>query len=379
MADKACNRMTIPFSVFRYGPITAVTNGITTRESGSMQGFFVKKHLFFASLFLLAVVCAVSRVGGAIQQTMAGPGAALAAEADAGVQAKELETEKWNSYVIMERLMNEYFFEALDNYTAVFGNEAEPSKNAGQVAVIDFSNSGTNIARLDQLIDKAVEQAAKTPQSDLDKQVAGVAPVLKSLVREITALGPYMRDKEYMDDGWAKAAEAHPRVLAAMAEFWEKYPAYDGAMAKKAQDQREVEIAEMQAEGLVILPAMLAVLYAVEDTQAFFDATEETNPKGLAGLTAEAVRPYYDEFVKRLKAFEAVKDNPDQVVAEDILPNGINTFTGRAKEYKTNLATMLEGLQTNKGVGSGFEEGAPDALDRAYQRVVDEYNYAIKQ
>ena len=347
-----------------------------------MHRFRLIPYLLVALLSFFTTACSsdsddkANKTGQASVSGQSAPASSKdAAEKDAS--AEEVETDKWNAYVALDNLLGEHFFDALHNYGLAFGDGAEFSKPKQENDRIRFTNEVIQVTTLQKKADEAAALAATGSSTELDKAVIAIVPGLKALWADMTALSDYLRNKEQVDDDWAKARTLHPRILASMKTVEENLPAFQQAMAAKSAHLRATEVDRMKAEGLVLLPAMFQVVLDAEDIQMFLSEKEATHENLITAVTEEEFRTFYTRLGEGLKELDAVLKE-ETAKAEGISFHYAKLVKEQGQAYKKDAATLIEHLQNKKNPSGALSDGAPDDLTRKYSLLVDRYNSALK-
>lgn len=292
-------------------------------------------------------------------------------------ESAQLETEKWNAYADLSNALSDNFFAAMEGYSTLFGSGEKISQTADNHTQVkwreNLSRGGTALTKA---FDTAEVLAVKAPQSELDTRVATFIQVANPLWKDMKALASYTREKEYMDDSWARGNELHPRILAGLKAFDPVFIAYREAMSVKSAELRASEIQRMKKEGMKILPAMLETLFLAENIQFYLASKDATSENILTVVREDEFRPLYTAFSESLKALEPLLD-AETAKREGISFHFSKVFLKDGKEYKKNAATTLEILQSKKKPHFSSFNGSPKELSRLYGRLVDRYNSAL--
>lgn len=331
-----------------------------------------RSGIFIGCITLLALLFAAGCSGDEEKESLP---TEQSGKAEAKKEAAFDETDKWNAYVDLSNRMNEKFFGGYEKYIETFGSGEDFKKPEGSVT--NYSNSVINGHDLVKALDRAYEVSADQPRDSLDQSVQTLAPPLKSMWNNMVALKDYIKNKEYIDDNYAKAGELHKQIMAAAPEVEAAVEPFMTALTSQETVMREKSMKKMLAEGLKIRAGMLEVLNEAEKILNYFNQ-KNISHTNIQSLDVEDFRPLYVSFGEAVKKLEATATD-EQINAEKIYAGGVKNYIEVAKETRTQAAAMIEYVQENKvpaRVGPNTP-GTPESYANKFKLLVSRYNSYI--
>ena len=291
---------------------------------------------------------------------------------------KEADTEKWNSYIDISNSMKTVY-KGLDGYVEVFGNELKYEQPKSMTKFLNAMSSGPEKDRVEKGLKKASELSAKG-STELDKTAAKTFAAMNELYTALADSYAYYRNKDYVDDNYAKAQKLHERVIKAYPAFEESTPVFNKIMDAEAKVRRKAEIKEMSAEGYKIRASMLSAIDAAKNMQDILIEQDITS-QNLQSLKMDVFRPAYDEFVKALGEYDKVKDDKNQRKKEQIQDYSVESVAKCLKDVKASAAGLIERYQTKAApprMIPGSTTGTPENFDQKMDMLITRYNQSLR-
>lgn len=286
-------------------------------------------------------------------------------------------TASWNAYVDLSNNMGSHLYDAIDKYFTAFGSNATFQKPETDADRVDFSNSVLNPGELEKSIDQVIN-VAKSQTGDLDQAALDVARPLKELWGDMVEMGSYIRTKEYIDDDYAKAHKLHAEILRAYEEVSAAAAVFEEKLFNEEGRVRAEDIKNMRANGLTVLPAMLAYLNSAQAVQDYLYHNEITY-QNLDQLNLEEYTEVYSEMASNLKELEKVCENQEQIEKENLFNSGVTNYVEVSRNVKTEAATIIENIQEGKDLSklSSRSAGTPEQLNEEIDILIRRYNTII--
>lgn len=290
-------------------------------------------------------------------------------------KSKEKEIEKWNSYVGVSNGLGK-INDKLNKYLEVFGDQKEYQKTD---RFNSFLNSSLNspVEKYDKTLDKASEFSAKG-SSDLDKTVAKTVGPVKELWTVLNEADSYYRNKDYVDDNYAKAKTLHEKIIATYPLLDNLIPEFNQIMDKSARELRKKEIKEMQDSGNKVMAAMLVTVDSAKKLQDIF-YEQGINSANLQEIKMDVFRPAYEEYIKALNEYENIIKDEKQIKKEKFDDYSIKSMQNCFKEVKATASGIIERYESKKPASRtpSMDSGTPEKLDQKMDSLITRYNQML--
>lgn len=291
-----------------------------------------------------------------------------------------VETGKWNAYVDLSNTMSGGYYRAIELYLEAFGRDEVFRKPAAESKQMDFTNAclGWQAESLTKSIDRVVAVSAGAPKTELDQSAAALAPDLKALWTDVLSMATYLKNKDYVDDDYAKAKKLHPGILAAIVRVDGKIHPFVVALTVQEGEMRQANLKAMREDGLEILPAMLEVLTAAENIQVYLDQNHITS-QTMDHLKMDTFRPLYDELATKLQALKGVISE-DKAEKEGLRYLSVGNYYELAQDVKTSAAGLIErhDKKANAPMIPGMVAGTPEYFLTRFSTLVERYNGIVR-
>lgn len=287
----------------------------------------------------------------------------------------EADTERWNSYVVVSNSLDKVD-KALEAYLEAFGDSAQYQQTTKTTSFTNNMNSSST-DKFGKDIDKALE-LSKKDSTELGKATTALLTPAKELWANLAEAADYYKNKNYVDDNYAKAKTLHEKIIAIYPSYDDNLPAFNDLMDKQNRELRKSDIKEMKADGRALMATMLE---AIDAAQTMQDILYEQNitSENLQSLSMDKFRPAYDEYVKYLNEFEKLSKDEKLVKEEKLEGYSISSLLNALKSVKTSAAGLIERHQQNKKApfSPSMTTGTPEHFDRQMDALIARYNQAI--
>lgn len=328
--------------------------------------------VFVLALSSLALVAGCSNDTPNAAAPAAGESAPAAGEtAAASGSEANLDTEKWNAYVSVINQMNDKYFSIVETYLVAFGDGEKVAQPEDENDRRNFTNAALNLDEMITAVDQALEISAKSP-TEMDKLAAELAKPLKELLPKIKTLTEYYRNKEYVDDKYAKAEELHPQIVGQFGAIDAAFGNLEKAITAQEKMRQADDLKQLKADGREISATALEIFIAASKVQEYLIGVAGG---GKTEVNAEELRKVYGEMAPLLAQYEKLKTQ-EQSEKEGLFHGGVENYLEVAKDYKALVAALIEKQEAGEMKPEYFHNQL-DKIFRGYDLLVSRYNSYI--
>jgi hypothetical protein len=321
----------------------------------------MKKIRSISILLLAAIILALNACGGV-------PGGADGA---LNSDAEEAKVEKQNAYIDLYNIIINDIDKVVFDYADEFGSD--------DAVYIEDGFNGFSMYTNDIIseLDAALAYADKAPaEAEADAALKALDPVLRSYARTLTDARTYYDDKNYVDDGFARAQEYHDIIIGRYETVWTESLVFLDAVSIMLEGQTEEELARyLESEQMVHYYCLLTLTAAKEINGYLYDY--DITYANILDIDLNEFRPLYDEFVAAYNGYkELIDTDPDAGDDEGIFTT--TSYTTRLSELKSSLSELIDRLQNGRAFGDEslpkYTGGTPEKIDDLVGMLLSDYN-----
>ncbi|MBU5438132.1 YiiG family protein [Tissierella sp. MSJ-40] len=289
---------------------------------------------------------------------------------------------KQNAYVNLGNFITaEYFNRIIDTYFSRFGTEefvkpsSAPFVNAVAKHEID-------------LIDDALERSEREPYIEgFDESVQDLVPKLKNLISIMDEAHTYYKQKDYIDDDYAKGAEYHNQIVSIyFNEFYPSLEVFFGYMDELAKNQRESNMQLLVENDFMIRYHILDVLYKAQDIQSgIYD--QNVSSENILELNLDLIKEDYEALIESINKLKEYSKDNKRLEAEGFDSVQMEQYIGYAAEVKAAITEIIQRVNDKNPVPESdikhnyvsSTSGTPEKLDSRISALIDYYNSSFSR
>ncbi|MDR1045508.1 MAG: YiiG family protein [Candidatus Adiutrix sp.] len=303
-------------------------------------------------------------------------GACSGAERPEENSAQSAEIEKWNLYVDFGNHLETGFNLALSEYFKAFGNRPDYRPAERVEYVSDFIAAMGAEQSLSRDIEKTLA-AAEGSDKELDQATYEMSLQLQALWANLRRARDFHDAGGYPQDNPGLARETHSRIYESYLGLEASYSRFRDLLNKEDSERRRQDLREMTESGLVLRPAMLRL---IDDAQALQDhlLSRGLQAANLAELDLEALRPYYESYIRSFDDFEKANESV-KAAREGLAGQVLPRFRSQAAALTVSIRRLIELRRRGLDLDGDPENtpGGPENIGLELGRLVDLYNEAI--
>ena len=289
------------------------------------------------------------------------------------IDTKTAEVNKVNAYIWLNNELMGSFDEDLTAYYTKFGWNEKIDISEG---FDGLSLLGNNAAKL---FGDALLLAGDTPEMPgADRALMEMDPLLSEYCAVLGSAKKYYDNKDYVDDGFAKAQEYHT-IIVSDGEIRDKINVFlnEVTLMLEGKDQETLEF--YKNSDMPVHYCALKTLMAAEDMLYYLENNEITG-ENLLEINIDEFRLLYDDFTKKYNEY-------DKLVGGDAgagKPEGIYSlahYSGNAAKVKRTASELIVRVQSEKGFIEDeiryCAEGTPENLRKLVRLLLEDYNSKI--
>jgi hypothetical protein len=338
-----------------------------------------KKKSLLILLFLLCFTITACNSTGKQKEEPATPSTEVS-DSQADYERKII--TKQNAYVNLGNFITaEYFDRIIDTYFSRFGTEefvkpsSAPFVNAVAKHEID-------------LIDDALERSEREPYIEgFDESVQDLVPKLKNLISIMDEAHTYYKQKDYIDDDYAKGAEYHNQIVSIyFNEFYPSLEVFFGYMDELAKNQRESNMQLLVENDFMIRYHILDVLYKAQDIQSGI-YYQNISSENILELNLDLIKEDYEGLIESIKKLKEYSKDNKRLEAEGFDSVQMEQYIGYAAEVKAAVTEIIQRVNDKKPIPESdikhnyvsSTSGTPEKLDSRISALIDYYNSSFSR
>ena len=233
-------------------------------------------------------------------------------------------------------------------------------------------------------IDKLKELSeSKEKKDELDKKAIAMLPVLEKMLPITDEMRTYYKNKQYLQDNYAKAQDLHTQLLATLDKYNQVKKSYKEVFEKKSDEIKKLMIKDYDKRKQYITYNQF--MFIEEGDQII----KEIHKQGLdasdftAKGNAKKFKKLEEKMDKAFIKFEKSIKNTKQLEKEGYNPGDHSEFIQRANKFKQSVNVFIQRIEkkekaSHSSVSDSFfaqtEEGTPENVLANFNEVIKEHN-----
>ena len=233
-------------------------------------------------------------------------------------------------------------------------------------------------------IDKLKELSeSKEKKDELDKKAIAMLPVLEKMLPITDEMRTYYKNKQYLQDNYAKAQDLHTQLLATLDKYNQVTKSYKEVFEKKSDEIKKLMIKDYDKRKQYITYNQF--MFIEEGDQII----KEIHKQGLdasdftAKGNAKKFKKLEEKMDKAFIKFEKSIKNTKQLEKEGYNPGDHSEFIQKANKFKQSVNVFIQRIEkkekaSHSSVSDSFfaqtEEGTPEKVLANFNEVIKEHN-----
>ena len=233
-------------------------------------------------------------------------------------------------------------------------------------------------------IDKLKELSeSKEKKDELDKKAIAMLPVLEKMLPITDEMRTYYKNKQYLQDNYAKAQDLHTQLLATLDKYNQVTKSYKEVFEKKSDEIKKLMIKDYDKRKQYITYNQF--MFIEEGDQII----KEIHKQGLdasdftAKGNAKKFKKLEEKMDKAFIKFEKSIKNTKQLEKEGYNPGNHSEFIQKANKFKQSVNVFIQRIEkkekaSHSSVSDSFfaqtEEGTPENVLANFNEVIKEHN-----
>ena len=249
---------------------------------------------------------------------------------------------------------------------------------------IQNEDIAADIAIDKNFIDKLKELSeSKEKKDELDKKAIAMLPVLEKMLPITDEMRTYYKNKQYLQDNYAKAQDLHTQLLATLDKYNQVTKSYKEVFEKKSDEIKKLMIKDYDKRKQYITYNQF--MFIEEGDQII----KEIHKQGLdasdftAKGNAKKFKKLEEKMDKAFIKFEKSIKNTKQLEKEGYNPGDHSEFIQKANKFKQSVNVFIQRIEkkekaSHSSVSDSFfaqtEEGTPENVLANFNEVIKEHN-----
>ena len=233
-------------------------------------------------------------------------------------------------------------------------------------------------------IDKLKELSeSKEKKDELDKKAIAMLPVLEKMLPITDEMRTYYKNKQYLQDNYAKAQDLHTQLLATLDKYNQVTKSYKEVFEKKSDEIKKLMIKDYDKRKHYITYNQF--MFIEEGDQII----KEIHKQGLdasdftAKGNAKKFKKLEEKMDKAFIKFEKSIKNTKQLGKEGYNPGDHSEFIQKANKFRQSVNVFIQRIEkkekaSHSSVSDSFfaqtEEGTPENVLANFNEVIKEHN-----
>ena len=233
-------------------------------------------------------------------------------------------------------------------------------------------------------IDKLKELSeSKEKKDELDKKAIAMLPVLEKMLPITDEMRTYYKNKQYLQDNYAKAQDLHTQLLATLDKYNQVTKSYKEVFEKKSDEIKKLMIKDYDKRKQYITYNQF--MFIEEGDQII----KEIHKQGLdasdftAKGNAKKFKKLEEKMDKAFIKFEKSIKNTKQLEKEGYNPGDHSEFIQKANKFKQSVNVFIQRIEkkekaSHSSVSDSFfaqtEDGTPENVLANFNEVIKEHN-----
>ena len=249
---------------------------------------------------------------------------------------------------------------------------------------IQNEDIAADIAIDKNFIDKLKELSeSKEKKDELDKKAVAMFPILEKMLPVVDEMRAYYKNKQYLQDNYAKAQDLHTQLLATLDRYNQVTKSYKEAFEKKSDEIKKLMIKDYDKRSQFITYNQFMF---IEEGDKII---KEIHKQGLdaSDFTAKGnvkkFKRMEEKMDKAFIKFEKSIKNTKQLGKEGYNPGDHSEFIQKANKFKQSVNVFIQRIEkkekaSHSSVSDSFfaqtEEGTPENVLANFNEVIKEHN-----
>ena len=249
---------------------------------------------------------------------------------------------------------------------------------------IQNEDIAADIAIDKNFIDKLKELSeSKEKKDELDKKAVAMLPILEKMLPVADEMRAYYKNKQYLQDNYAKAQDLHTQLLATLDRYNQVTKSYKEAFEKKSDEIKKLMIKDYDKRSQFITYNQFMF---IEEGDKII---KEIHKQGLdaSDFTAKGnvkkFKRMEEKMDKAFIKFEKSIKNTKQLGKEGYNPGDHSEFIQKANKFKQSVNVFIQRIEkkekaSHSSVSDSFfaqtEEGTPENVLANFNEVIKEHN-----
>jgi len=288
----------------------------------------------------------------------------------------EKNKDKYNKHIrFYNRILN------VDKGLLYYFEDAGMDKQFKNIQTEDIE---ADIAIDKNFIDKLKElSASKDKKDELDKKAIAMIPILEKMLPVAEEMKTYYKNKQYLQDNYAKAQTLHTELLALLDKYNQVTKSYKEVFEKKSNEIKKLMIKDYDKRKQFITYNQFIFIeegdkVIKEIHKQGLDASDFT-VKG----NAKKFKKIQEKMDKLFNKFEKSIKNTKQLGKEGYNPGDHSEFIQKANKFRQSVNVFIQRIEkkekaSHSSVSDSFfaqtEEGTPENVLANFNEVIKEHN-----
>jgi len=288
----------------------------------------------------------------------------------------EKNKDKYNKHIrFYNRILN------VDKGLLYYFEDAGMDKQFKNIQTEDIE---ADIAIDKNFIDKLKElSASKDKKDELDKKAIAMIPILEKMLPVAEEMKTYYKNKQYLQDNYAKAQTLHTELLALLDKYNQVTKSYKEVFEKKSNEIKKLMIKDYDKRKQFITYNQFIFIeegdkIIKEIHKQGLDASDFT-VKG----NAKKFKKIQEKMDKLFNKFEKSIKNTKQLGKEGYNPGDHSEFIQKANKFRQSVNVFIQRIEkkekaSHSSVSDSFfaqtEEGTPENVLANFNEVIKEHN-----
>ena len=288
----------------------------------------------------------------------------------------EKNKDKYNKHIrFYNRILN------VDKGLLYYFEDAGMDKQFKNIQTEDIE---ADIAIDKNFIDKLKElSASKDKKDELDKKAIAMIPILEKMLPVAEEMKTYYKNKQYLQDNYAKAQTLHTELLASLDKYNQVTKSYKEVFEKKSNEIKKLMIKDYDKRKQFITYNQFIFIeegdkIIKEIHKQGLDASDFT-VKG----NIKKFKKIQEKMDKLFNKFEKSIKNTKQLGKEGYNPGDHSEFIQKANKFRQSVNVFIQRIEkkekaSHSSVSDSFfaqtEEGTPENVLANFNEVIKEHN-----
>ena len=288
----------------------------------------------------------------------------------------EKNKDKYNKHIrFYNRILN------VDKGLLYYFEDAGMDKQFKNIQTEDIE---ADIAIDKNFIDKLKElSASKDKKDELDKKAIAMIPILEKMLPVAEEMKTYYKNKQYLQDNYAKAQTLHTELLASLDKYNQVTKSYKEVFEKKSNEIKKLMIKDYDKRKQFITYNQFIFIEEGDKIIKEIHKQELDASDFTAKGNAKKFKKIQEKMDKLFNKFEKSIKNTKQLEKEGYNPGDHSEFIQKANKFKQSVNVFIQRIEkkekaSHSSVSDSFfaqtEEGTPENVLANFNEVIKEHN-----